>query len=267
MTINTTSTALTQLQNVWSTLPRLSVWYFGLGEVRGEPVTVGGTDTEREYTPTSKIYAYDETNNTRKQPGPMPTARYSPAVASLPTHLVVAGGWSSQGATNIVEIYNSNINQWSKTDSLPHAREDSRIAICNNTVYLTGGWDGDNYCNEAFIAPINKLISKSMQTNQDDAGAAANGESTWNEIASTPSHRATIVRMYDMVFAIGGLSNAHFDEYTPTQAIHAYSSSMNSWVYIGDLPSPITYPAIVSLSPTEFLVIGGIDEDKKSSLL
>ena len=62
------------LQNVWSTLPRLSVWYFGLGEVRGELVTVGGTDTEREYTPTSKIYVYGEASKTWKQTIPhMPT--------------------------------------------------------------------------------------------------------------------------------------------------------------------------------------------------
>ena len=114
-----------------------------------------------------------------------------------------------------------------------------------------------------FLAQIDKLISKSIQTHQGNAGGAAVGESTWKEIANTPSHRASIVTMYDIIFAIGGLSNAHFDEYTPIQAIHIYSLSMNSWVYISDLPSPITYSATVSLSPTEFLIIGGIDENKK----
>ena len=61
--------------------------------------------------------------------------------------------------------------------------------------------------------------------------------------------------MYDVALAVGGVN------IIPIQAIHAYSSSMNSWVYIGDLPSPIAYPTTVSLSPTEFLVIGGRDKD------
>ena len=54
---------------------------------------------------------------------PIPTARRSPAVVSLPTHLVVAGGNSSD-YINIVEIYNVNNSQWSEADKLPRACED-----------------------------------------------------------------------------------------------------------------------------------------------
>ena len=250
-------------QDEWSTLPKLFVRYFGLGEVKGELVTVGGNEAELS-VPSKTIHAYDETSKIWKQTiPPMPTARESPAVASLPTHLVVAGGWMSQGPTDIVEIYSSNINQWSKTNSLPYARNDPQIAFCNNTLYLIGGWDGDKRCSEAFIAQIDKLISNSIQTNQDDAGAAVNENSVWDEIANTPSYRPKMVTMYANALAVGGVNSADIDEYTPTQAIHAYSSSMNSWVYIGDLPSPIAYPATVSLSPTEFLLIGGEDKDRK----
>ena len=35
---------------------------------------------------------------------------------------------------------------------------------------------------------------------------------------------------------------------------------MNSWLYIGDFPSPVIFPATVALSPTECLVIGGVDK-------
>ena len=124
-------------------------------------------------------------------------------------------------------------------------------------MYLTGGSDGGKHCSEAFIAQIDKLISDSIQTNQDDAGATANEDSVWDEIPNTPSYRSNMVTMYANALAVGGVNSADLAEFTPTQAIHAYSSSMNSWVYIGDLPSPIAYPATVSLSPTEFLVIGG----------
>ena len=94
-----------------------------------------------------------------------------------------------------------------------------------------------------------------MQYNGTNSGAT-----------NTPSYCPALVTMLDITLAIGGVSSPYLYEDTPTQAIHAYSSSMSSWVYIGDLPSPIAYPATVSLSPTEFLIIGGREQDRKKSV-
>ncbi len=182
----------------------------------------------------------------------MPTARDSPAVVSLPTHLVVAGG-ESDTYTKIVEIYNISTSQWSEADRLPRACSDQRVTVCNNTVYLVGGYDG-NPLNTVYAAQVDSLI---LSDRQDDGSA----DSVWKEVASTPFCRLSAVTISDFLFAVGGEDS----EEVPTQIIHAYSCSMDSWLYVGDLPSLVADATTVSLSPTEYLVIGGRNKFKRLS--
>ncbi len=234
-------------QDVWSTLPRLSVHYFGLGEVKGELVAVGGMDSSRS---TSNV-VFNEGRNWKQTIPPMPTARTSPAVVSLSTHLIVAG-------TDIVEIYNISTSQWSETDELPYACYDQRGIVYNNTVYLMGGFDGENLNKVVCAAQVDKLISADRQ----DDGSANKADSVWNTISNTPSYCPSPVTISDTLFAVGGVDS----EGEVTQRIYAYSSSMDSWLYVGDLPSPIASAATVSLSPTQCLMIGGLNNGKQSTV-
>ena len=241
-------------QDVWSTLPRLPVRWFGLGEVKGELVAVGGVDSS--HSKSNVVRVFNEGKNWKLTIPPMPTARDSPAVVTLPTHLVVAGGDVGRVVyIDNVEIYNISTSQWSETDRLPYACEDQRGIVCNNTAYLMGGYHG-NYINKVLAAQVDKLISADRQ----DDGSANKADSVWNTISNTPSYRPSPVTISDTLFAVGGL-----DSGKATQRIYAYSSSMDSWLYVGDLPSPVADAATVSLSPTECLVIGGRDEEKKST--
>ncbi len=250
-------------QDVWSTLPRLPytslahahlpVRYFGLGEVKGELVAVGGIDS---FSRSNVVHVFSKGRNWKRTIPPMPTARYSSAVISLSTHLIVAGGQLDYGVfTDIVEIYNISTSQWSETDRLPYACRDQKGIVYNNTVYLMGGFDG-NHLNKVCAAQVDKLISADRQ----DDGSANKADSVWNTISNTPSYRPSPVTISDTLFAVGGKDS---DE--ATQRIYAYSSSMDSWLYVSDLPSPIAYPATVSLSPTECLMIGGLNNGKTQS--
>ncbi len=240
-------------QDVWSTLPRLPVRYFGLGEVKGELVAVGGGDSS---SISNVVHVFNKRRNWKRTIPPMPTARYSPAVVSLPTHLVAAGGLLKYGFTNNVEIYNISTSQWNETDSLPYAYTYQRGDVCNNTVYLTGGFD-DDHLNKVLAAQVDNLISADRQ----DDGSANKADSIWNTISNTQSHRPSPVTISDTFFAVGGLDS----EREATQRIYAYSSSMDSWLYVGDLPSPVAFAATVSLSPTECLVIGGWNKTGRQS--
>ena len=62
----------------------------------------------------------------------------------------------------------------------------------------------------------------------------------------------------DLVIAIGGVD---INEHKSIRSVYAYSACKDSWVYVGVVPSPISYPATVSLSATEFLMIGGGDDN------
>ncbi len=232
-------------QDDWSTLPKLPVRYFSLGVVKSELVVVGG----KSFSASSVVNVLANRKNWRRSIPPMPTARHSPAVVSLPTHLVVAGGVSDT-YTNIVEIYNISTSQWSEADRLPRACSEQRVTVCNNTVYLVGGCDG-NDLNTVFAAQVDSLTSSDRQ---DDGSA----DSVWKEIANTPFYCPSAVTISDTLFAVGGGGSKR----VLTQRIHAYSRSMDSWLYVGDLPSPVVLTATVSLSPTECLVIGGQDKSR-----
>ena len=243
-------------QDVWSTLPRLPVYYFGLGQVKGELVAVGGMDSSRSRS--NVVHVFNKGRNWKLTIPPMPTARDSPAVVSLPTHLVVAGGVLDYGPyTDNVEIYNISTSQWSETDRLPYACHNQRGIVYNNTVYLMGGFD-NNHLNKVCAAQVDKLISADRQ----DDGSANKADSIWNTISNTPSYFPSPVTISDTLFAVGGVDS----EREATQRIYAYSSSMDSWLYVSDLPSPIAHTATVSLSPTECLVIGGFNNGKQSTV-
>ncbi|XP_064385489.1 serine/threonine-protein kinase dst1-like isoform X2 [Halichondria panicea] len=234
------------LQDVWSTLPRLPVCYFDLGEVNGQLVVVGGKDSSGSRS--NVVHVFNKGRNWKQTIPPMPTARISPAVVSLPTHLVVAGGVVSGDYTDNVEIYNISTSQWSETDRLPYACCDQRGIVYNNTVYLMGGGSDGKHLNKVLAAQVDKLISAERQ----DDGSANKADSVWNTISNTPSYYPSPVTISDTLFTIGGKDSGE-----ATQRIYAYSTSMDSWLYVDDLPSPIAYAATVSLSPTQCLMIGG----------
>ena len=243
-------------QDVWSTLPRLPVRYFGLGEVKGELVAVGGLDLP--FSTSNVVHVFNKRKTWKQTIPPMPTARMWPAVVSLPTHLVVAGGvLGSRDCTDNVEIYNISTSQWSETGRLPYACRDQRGIVYNNTVYLMGGYDDKNL-NKVCAAQVDKLISADRQ----DDGSANKADSVWNTISNTPSYRPSPVTISDTLFAVGGVNSEH----KATQRIYAYSSSMDSWLYVGDLPSPIAYAATVSLSPSQCLMIGGSNKRRQSTV-
>ena len=104
-------------QDKWTTLPPLPVRWFGLGQVNGKLVAIGGRS--RSGVITNEVYTYyDERSQKWKQTIPrMPTARRDPGVSSLQSALVVAGGatQSGPGVTDIVEIFKPDTSQWYKT--------------------------------------------------------------------------------------------------------------------------------------------------------
>ena len=75
----------------WTTLPRCSVRYFGLGHLSGELLTVGGATPDGTIIKT--VYHYKpESREWEEFLQPMPTARYSLSVISTQSALIACGG-------------------------------------------------------------------------------------------------------------------------------------------------------------------------------
>ena len=258
------------LQDKWMTLPPNNVRYFGLGQINGELVTVGGwrfIEGTNRFTHSQGIHKFEEHSQAwKKSIPPMPTARYNPTVLSHLSCLVVAGGrkYPGNSALDTVEIYNINMSQWSQTDKLPIACYLLSGVVSKDMVYLVGGGDIKQRHNKTLTASINKLLSNAVPVTQPNEEQRANAsqecDSAWNEVANTPAYRTSAVTVSGMVLAMGGVRSYDLSEYQPAKGIYAYSTSMNSWIQIGDLPAPVAGMAIAALSPTEFLVIGGMNE-------
>ena len=108
------------LGKFFSKLPPAPTCEFGLGELNGQLVIVGGKMEERV---TGKVYVFDEgAKQWRETVPPMPTPRKSPLVFSQPSCMAVIGGATSLDEKNherIVEVFVPETSQWHKATPPP----------------------------------------------------------------------------------------------------------------------------------------------------
>ena len=244
-------------QDKWTTLPPLPVRYFGLGQVNGKLVAVGG-EKKSTMKETNEVYTYDKQSREWKQAiPPMPTARDSPGVLSLQSALVVAGG-STSTFNNMatVEIFKPDTSQWYRTNPLPNASYDISLVAIDNTCYVLGGYDG-SHLNQALYASVDDLLGNAVPANQTTHSGSSDTQSAWKILPNTPTYWPAPAVLAGNLLAIGGDETSEGG--ADMKEVYMYSPSTNSWIYISDLPAPRSGTAVAVLSPTEVLVIGGED--------
>ena len=242
-------------QDMWTTLPPLPVRYFGLGQLNGKLVAVGGA--EKGYgNATNKVYNYHERSKKWKQTiPPMPTARNHTSVVSLQSALVVVGGEDSdRHHTHAVELFKADISQWYRTDPLPTACRNISLTIIGTTCYALGGYDGSNL-NQALYASVDDLLRNAVPANQTTHSGRRDTQSAWKNLAVTPTCLPASAVLAGSLLAIGGSETSQGG--TTKKEVYRYSLSTNSWIHITDLPVQRYATAAAVLSSTELLVIGG----------
>ena len=244
-------------QQAWTTLPPLPVRRFGLGQIQGKLVAVGGWK-KSSGKPTGDVYTYDEKSYRWKQKvSPMATARYSPGVLSLQSALIVAGGvTSSRVYIDTVEIFIPEMSQWYTTAPLPTACRSIALVAIGNTCYALGGYNHPSRFNQVLHASVDDLVRNAVPCAQATRSASGSPVA-WNSLPSTPSYTPAAAVMADNLVAIGGRETADLDGGAEKKEVYMYSPSSKSWVYVSDLPAPLSSTAVAVLSPTEVLVIGG----------
>ena len=238
-------------QDNWTTLPPLPVRQFGMGQLNGKLVAVGGRK-KSDARPTNEVYIYGERSKKWKLTiPPMPTARYYSGVLSLQSMLIVAGG---NGYSDAVEIFKADTSMWYITDPLPTACYDISTSIIGSTCYALGGYNG-SHLNQALYASVDDLLRNAIPANRSYHSDSSDTQSAWKNLADTPTYRPAAAVLDDNLLAIGGddSSNGGVD----MNEVYMYSPSTNSWVYISDLPAPRSETAAAVLSSTEILVMGG----------
>ena len=190
-------------QDKWTTLPPLPVRRFGLGQVNGKLVAVGGEKSTADET--SDVYTYDERSRKWKQTiSSMPTARWFPGVLSLQSALVVAGGFMST-YSDAVEIFKPDASQWYRADPLPTACSDISLVAIGNTCYALGGFNASQL-NQALYASVDDLLGNAVPANQTTHSGSSDTQSAWKTLPNTPTYRPAAAMLAGNL-AVGGKKN------------------------------------------------------------
>ena len=237
-------------QDKWTTLPPLPVKYFGLGQVNGKLVAVGGTNKSYRLG-TNEIHTYDERSQKWKQTiPPMPTGRWSPGVLSIESALVVAGGHVSSYRPE-VEIFKISTSQWYRADRLATACCNISLQAIGNTCYALGGYNA-SLLNQTLYASVDNLLHSAVPANQTIYRRGSIIQSTWKTLPNTPTCEAAGAVLNGTLLAIGGE-----ESHQESSGVYVYSPSTNSWIYISDIPTALSGTTAAVLSSAELLVIGG----------
>ena len=267
------------LQDKWTTLPPLPVRWFGLGQVNGELVAVGGMKGNvGSLLETNKIHTYDEQEKTWKQTiPPMPTARWFPGVLSLQSALIVAGGacirvrqpglvdflkmpfsrinLSHTECFHVVEIFKQDTLQWYTASPLPIPCHNISLIDIGNTCYALGGFY-TSHLNQVLHASVDDLLGNAVPANQPTRDT----QSAWKTLSKTPTYATAAAVLAGNLLAVGV---EHTSE-NAQRKIYMHVTSVDSWIYVGVLPVPSEYAniAVANLSPLEILVIEGSSVNK-----
>ena len=227
----------------WYTLPPAPVFYFGMGELNGQLVIVGGKTRQRHIT--GKVHTLN--NSTQKwveSIAPMPTARSRPAVYSQPSCLTVVGGGDQCGThLSDVEIFMPHTSQWYKASPAPSPLYDMTTTVINNKCFIA----------EYLSTKVYQLCVSLQQTTTDSANTSQ-VITEWTNLCDFPHEGCSLGSINRCLLAVGGGGWLN-----PITTILGFSPITNTWKTVGELPEPRCICTTVFLPTGELLVMGGVD--------
>ena len=233
----------------WSVLPSCPVKCFGIGQLSGKLVTVGGRDG-RDVV--NHVYTYvRETQQWEKSIPPMPTPRCFPTTVTYTFSIAVCGGFEGE---RVVDVFNSETTQWHTAALLPVACEYKQLTIVNDTCYLGGG---------GVYSPTRSIMYASLASLFQSSSPHEQQESVWTMLPDTPLYDSALANMGGTLLALGGREST--SSLTPSDAIHAYSSSTKSWLKIASLHHACWGSKAELLPSGDVMLFGGWCSERKWS--
>ena len=253
-------------QDTWSQLPICPTRLFGLTQLDGKLVTVGGRRLD-QIIPINDVYVFQESETWENSIiPPLPTARSHTTVFKYKSTIVVSGGithWNDDNKlrtrTTAVEVFQTKTYQWHHAEPLPVSHNSMSCAIVDGTFYLIGGTRSDGYASRhTYCTSVSNLISRALPPDHPETSStpqASPSPPTWRVLPKCPLGYFTAAELGGCLLAIGGRDSSN----SSSSAVHMYSPSTNSWVRIssGDLPVPRYSAAATQLEGGEVIFVGG----------
>ena len=253
-------------QDTWSQLPICPTRFFGLTQLDGRLLTVGGSRIDK-IIPINDVYVFQDSETWENSIiPPLPTARSHPTAVNYKSTIIVIGGvthWDTDSKlrtrTNAVEVFQTKTYQWYHADPLLVAHSSMSCAIVNDTCYLIGGTKANGVpSRRAYGTSVSNLISRALPPDHPETSStcqASPSPPTWQVLPKCPLYYSTAAELGGCLLAIGGVD----DSKSSSSAVHMYSPSTNAWVRIssGDLPVPRFFTAATQLEEGDVIFVGG----------
>ena len=225
-------------------------------------ILIGGSDL---YTHTCtnelRVLQDEEEKRTQLLP-PMATKRSNASAIAIGSHLAVAGGHGPVRHYPIpldtVEIFDGH--EWNVAESLPNPSYCMKSVLQGDTWYLMGGKEQGR---EVYCVSLNDLIATT------NPGITT---SVWKKLPDVPFENSTPAVFMNELIAIGGKVAVDRSNLFPllrpqfTFQIHAYSTSTQSWVHVGDTPTAYYSACATTLPSGELFLLGTVNYHHRISI-
>ena len=213
---------------------------YALTAYNSQLVLAGGNDHSTRNI-TNQLWVLDEQQYWIQPIPPMKARCCRASAVSVDHHLIVAGGLDDElDPLDVVQVYDGH--QWKKAQPLPKAGHCMKSSVLNGIWYLVGG---DEQGKEVVYSSLLSLIATSSLDSTRQT-------SVWKKLPNAPLEWTTPVKIGKDLAIVGG--NLY------SSAIHIYSYSTSSWVYVEDLPVACHSTCTLVLPTGELLAVGGETE-------
>ncbi len=233
-------------KSTWRQLEKCPSSAFTLVTIDNALTAVGGMSTR-------KLLSYTETQEggawTEEYP-PMSIERFNAAAAYSNNILVVAGGFG-KGWSSIpdVEVLNVPSRMWAKAQSLPYPIYSSSAVVCNDIVYIVGGYFEKARGHFSVLScPVNHLTGEAEVPKDVDV---------WRKIADLPVCRSTCVTFRGKLAAVGGRMVNGFN----SNALYLYNPNANNWTAVSDMKSARSECHAAVINDKKLVIAGGLMDD------
>ena len=228
----------TPATDTWTTL-NTPVYWFAFTTYHSQLVLVGGREYVRASTPgsiTNKLWTLSEDGQWQETLPPMPTPCFCASAMSHGDHLLVTGDG---------KVYVYNGHHWASAQHPSQRLFSVWSTIFDGHCYLMGR---ERYNTCVYSASLDSLLASCQPSDTSQPS------SLWKRLTDVPSGPRYPVVFGNRLVAVGKGSH------TTTTSLHAYSSSTQSWVHLGDVPRPLHNAsdilAYAVVLPSNELIVG-----------
>ena len=231
----------------WTSLPMAPVLFFALANVNNKLTLIGGLDfAKKAATNQLNVWNKEEQRWTTSVFPPMLTARQDCSVTSYKSWLLAAGGSNFKKPLYNVELFDCSTHQWHTIRPLPKPSVGMTSCTIKNTWYLLGGTNFTEPI-RGESGPKEYVFSLTLDENVTS--------NKWKTLPETPHYCSTAIKFGNNLMALGGTDSLGSRSYSPSMFL--YSSSLEKWTYVGNMPTARSQMACLVLSKGRLIVLGG----------